>query len=146
MVIRFREKNPLKLMTHGILTTLCSADLSKIFSQLNLSIFTISKYCFQQFLPCGKVRGYSRLLILWFINLIKKTANIFCLKFWPQFSISVKWNQNMKLKKIVSSQSNLLRCSNLVKKTLDLKSQYLLTMSVTLMLQPFSGAIFYLEN
>ena len=32
------------------------------------------------------------------------------------------------------------------KKTLDLKSQYLLTMSVTLMLQSFSGVTFSLEN
>ena len=32
------------------------------------------------------------------------------------------------------------------KKTLDLKSQYLLTMSVTLMLQYFSGVTFSLEN
>ena len=53
----------LKLMTHGILHYLWSADLSKSFSQLNMSIFIFSQYFFQYILPGGKVWGYLTLLI-----------------------------------------------------------------------------------
>ena len=54
----------LKLTSHGILHYLCSADQSKSFSQLIVSIFIFSQY----FFPVGKVWGYLTLLISWFSN------------------------------------------------------------------------------
>ena len=69
----------LKVTSHGILHYLWSADLSKSFSQLNVSIFTFpnqqfwlififSQYFFQKILPSKKGWGYPSLLISWLIN------------------------------------------------------------------------------
>ena len=56
----------LKLTSHRALYYLCSADLSKSFSQLIISIFIISQYFPQKILHDRKVRGYSTLVISWF--------------------------------------------------------------------------------
>ena len=67
----FNSKNfvlGLKLTSHGILHYLRSADLSKSFPQLIMSIFIFSQYFFRQILPGGKVWGYPTLLISSFIN------------------------------------------------------------------------------
>ena len=56
----------LKLMSHGILHYLQSADLSKSFFQVMSIIF--SQYFLQQILPSEKVSGYPTLVILCFIN------------------------------------------------------------------------------
>ena len=52
----------LKLTSHGILHYLCSADLSKSFFLLIVSIFIFSQYFFQQILPGGKI--FYQLLVL----------------------------------------------------------------------------------
>ena len=49
-------KGQLKLTSHGILHYLCSADLSKSFSQLLVSIFIFSQYVFSiDFVWCKKI-------------------------------------------------------------------------------------------
>ena len=44
----------LRLMSHSILCFLCSADLSKNFSQFIISIFIFSQYFFNRFCPVEK--------------------------------------------------------------------------------------------
>ena len=65
----FKFPVTLKLTSRGILHYLCSTNLSKIFSQLIVSIFIFSRYFFQQILPGGKVWVYSLLLISYSLTL-----------------------------------------------------------------------------
>ena len=70
----------LKLTSHGILHYLRSADLSKSFYQLIMSIFIFSQYFFQQIVSCRKVWENPTLIMSRFINfeMSKMLRCIFC--------------------------------------------------------------------